>query len=494
MRDTLAFDLGGSSFRLAVVTERREIKHMIRIPLRIAENENGEFEADPAYWWQVFQEACQQLADKEYKLTSISAIVGCGFTRTQVPIDKDGNVVHPAITFQDSRGAKALSKYLGKVSAGAAAKVKNLNPYHPIARLLWLKEKKPEIWRKVDKVIEPKDYLNLQLTGVVCSDRISQGPLSSFFDALKDDNPALEVAGISPSICPDQTSPFTDIGVVQNGLPAPLNDLAGIPVVCGSPDTWTCVLGSGGLNPGAAYSISGTSDVFGIITEKQAVCDGLISIQWGPNQWQLGGPSQGAASRLQWAADRFYDAQPIKDVIHNAFECRQNPPIFLPYLDGERTPFWDADLRGAFVGVSVSHEARDFVRAVADGINFLSRMILERAEQAAGIEVGHVCFSGGLANNPNLCQLKADILNRAIFVPEAKESGLIGSASMAFTDSGDIGDITASIMTKGNWFAPDSKKQAFYNERFEVFQKATAALEGISHQLTRSTNTLLPTN
>ncbi|KAJ8909144.1 hypothetical protein NDN08_005838 [Rhodosorus marinus] len=486
MKDLLAYDLGGSSLRLGVVSTSLQLKKLVRFPLSISGNEYGEYDAEPWTWWRAFERGCERLLEEGYDLGQVSAVVGCGFTRTQVPLDDQGNVVHPAITFQDSRGARALQNFLDRAPRGIRERLHNLSPYHPIARLLWFKESKPEIWRRVSKVIEPKDYLNLQLTGVVRSDQISQGPLDRFFDALKDDQSVLDAAGISASVCPEKVSPFSPVGVVKGGLSTVFDKLAGRPVLCGSIDTWTCVLGSGGLNPGVAYGISGTSDVVGVITEAPASCDGLISVQWGPNLWQLGGPCQGAASRLEWASEQFYSGQPLEDVVLKALESDEEPPIFLPYLDGERTPFWDADLRGAFVGVSVNHKARDFVRAVAEGLNFLSRVILERAEEAADIRAKHVCFSGGLANSVGLCQLKADVLNRLVFVPESRESGLIGSASVALNNSGNIRNVAEIITTtRGTWYSPNPVKHEEYNERFEVFKEATRALRDISHRLAR---------
>lgn len=482
----LAYDLGGSSLRVAVVSRQGDIEKMVRLPLEISRSTEGEFEVDPAIWWQAFQEACGQLQQQGADLGRVEAIAGCGFTRTQVPIDAQGHVVHPAITFQDSRGAGALERFLGRVSPEVSRRLPNLNPYHPIARMLWLQAEKPDVWAKVKMVIEPKDYLNLQLTGQACSDRISQNMLAEFFAALEGDRDTLDALAIAPALCPEKRSPFSQVGVVREGLPEALAMLAGKPVLCGSTDTWGCVLGSGGLNPGAGYGISGTSDVFGVITETQFKSDGLISVQWGPRQWQLGGPTQGAASRLQWAADRFCKGQSIEDMIEWAFESDRTPPLFLPYLDGERTPFWDADLRGAFVGLDGAHEPRDFVRAVAEGINFLARIILERAESAAGRPVDHLCLSGGLANNTILCQLKADILGRPIFVPQASESGLIGAASLACSDSGQISEITQRIMAKGIWYTPDAALQDIYDERFEIFKEAGDALESISHRISRS--------
>ncbi len=483
MNDVLAYDLGGSSLRLAIINNLNEVTKLVRIPMQIPRGRNGEYEADPQHWWDNFLIALSQLADRGANLDAVGAIVGCGFTRTQVAINETGDVVHPAITFQDSRGTGALTEYLEKATAGLSDRVANLSAYHPIARLIWLKKHKPEIWDNVSSILEPKDYINFKLTGVFATDRISINASRDFFDAIQDDEQSFNALGIDRNILPRAISPFDEVGVVRNDLPAGFSSLIGKPVICGSTDTWTCVLGSGGLNPGAAYNISGTSDVFGVIALQKHECDGLMTVQWGPEQWQLGGPSQGAASRLTWAVERFLPGLSIEKAVSQAFERSSNPPIFLPFLEGERTPFWNADLRGAFIGVEHSHNGEDFVRSVAEGISFLSGLILKMAEAATGEEVAHICFSGGLSNNPVLCQLKADSLNRPVFVPDVKESGLIGSACMAFVSSDKIADITSNLLKSGTWFHPNEKSFAFYSERFSVFEDACSTVSDLSHRM-----------
>ncbi|WP_346895588.1 FGGY-family carbohydrate kinase [uncultured Roseibium sp.] len=490
MMNVLAYDLGGSSFRLAVINSEKTITHLVQLPLKIPMGHGGEYEADPSSWWESFLLACRTLTEKGADLSTIKAIVGCGFTRTQVPLNARGDVVHPAITFQDSRGSRALAEYLEAASPGLEGRVPNLSPYHPIARLIWLKKRKPDVWAKVTTILEPKDYINFKLTGAWATDRISIDASKSFFDAIEGDDRSTDALGISRDILPKAVSPFDTVGMVRDDVPSDLSPLVGKPVVCGSTDTWTCVLGSGGLNPGAAYNISGTSDVFGVISRQRFACKGLMTVQWGPEQWQLGGPSQGAASRLSWAVDRYMPGVTIEQAMVEAFNDNTQLPIFLPFLEGERAPFWDADLKGAFLGICQFHTGADFVRSVAEGINFLSRLVLKMAEEATREPVSHVCFSGGLSNSAILCQLKADCLNRPVFAPKIKESGLVGSASMAFLTSSSIADITAELMKDGSWYRPNPAMRDFYDERFSIFEDGCSAVAGLSHRISQLNKTL----
>ena len=363
--------------------------------------------------------------------------------------------MHPAITFQDARGARALSEYLAKAAPDLCERYDGLSPFHPIARLLWLRSRKPEVWSQVHTVLEPKDYINFRLTGEIVSDGMSQNAARSFFDAIVGDGVSSDALGFDDRILPRVFSPFDEIGFVRDDIPE-LADLAGKPVYCGSTDTWTCVLGTGAMTPKSAYCISGTSDVSGVLTDQPHACAGLLTVKWGPELWQLGGPSQGAATRLNWAADRFGDGGHVVSTLEASFASTGRTPIFLPYLEGERTPYWDNDMRGAFLGLDGSQTNADLMRAVAEGINFLSRVILTRAEAATGKAARHICFAGGLSNNPLLSQLKADITDRPVFVAQHNESGLVGAACLPGNSPDRLSEISQRIMAKGTWYAPSA--------------------------------------
>ena len=487
MNDVLAFDLGGSSLRLAVVSTEGEIRAVVRKCMRIPKGRDGEFEVDPSDWWDAFVGACQDLRGKGVDLKQVGAIAGCGFTRTQVPLDKSGEAVHPAITFQDARGSRVLSEYLGKAAPDLCERYDGLSPFHPIARLLWLSTRKPEVWSQVHKVIEPKDYINFRLTGEIVSDGISQNAARSFFDAILGDAQSSGALGFDDSKLPGACSPFEEIGLVRDDLQE-LADLAGKPVYCGSTDTWTCVLGTGAMEPTSAYCISGTSDVSGVLMDQPHAREGLLTVKWGPGLWQLGGPSQGAATRLDWAAERFGTGSDVVSMLKSSLASAGRTPIFLPYLEGERTPYWDNDMRGAFLGLDGSQTNADFMRAVAEGINFLSRVILTRAEAATGEAARHICFAGGLSNNPLLCQLKADITDRPVFVAQHDESGLVGAACLPGNAPDHLSEISRKLMAKGTWYAPNAARRGEIDARFDAFTQATEALRPLSKSLLASAN------
>ncbi len=475
----LGYDLGGSSLRLGILSPGEAPEPQVQISMKMRAGKDGEYEVDPQDWWTAFQNGFSELAAKVPDPAQIDAVAGCGFTRSQVPVSEDGTPVHPCITFQDSRGSRSLAEYLVEASGDLPQRYADLSPFHPVARLLWLRSRKPEVWARVHKVLEPKDYINFRLTGAFASDWISQNAWQSFFEALEGDARSRDALGIGEYVMPEPVSPFDEVGQVRSGLPG-LEALAGKPVFCGSTDTWLCALGSGALKPGSAYCVSGTSDVSGILMNTHCEAEGLLTVRWGPSLWQLGGPSQGAAPRLAWAAEQFTPELNLEQAIAQGIEADGNVPIFLPYLEGERTPFWDKTLRGAFLGLDGNEGPGEFVWSVAEGINFLSRIVLERAEDAAGTPASHICFAGGLSNNPTLCQLKADVTNRPVHVAACNEAGLIGAAYLPFNNTGALDRIAGEIMASGTWYYPKSGQRSMLDGRFEIFKKASEALLPIS--------------
>ncbi|WP_050528624.1 xylulokinase [Pseudorhodobacter aquimaris] len=481
MKNVLVFDLGGSSLRVAIVSEDREVLDLVQIPMSIEKCPDNAYEVNPELWWDGFCEACSQLLRSGADFGDIAAIAGCGLTRSQVAMDAKGQAVHPAITFQDARASDVLAQCGAAATPTLARHLARLSPFDPLARMIWLQLARPDLWAQVETVIEPKDFLNFKLTGVYASDRISQNATTAFMDSLDQD--AASELGIERSVLPRLLGPFDRVGTVTAQPDDPLMGLQGVPVFCGSHDTWTCVLGSGGLRHGAAYNISGTSDVFGVITDSPYRREGLMTVQWGDEHWQLGGPSQGAASRLQWAVDRFMPQRTIKDALTQSHAKHGKTPLFIPFLEGERAPYWDHDLRGAFLGLDPDTTPQDFIWAVAEGITYLSRVILERAEAETRETCSHICFSGGLSNSAVLCQLKADILGRPVFVADVPESGLIGAASVALATSDDIEAITTDLLANGRWYHPDPIACAAHNARYAIFEAACTALTPVSHRI-----------
>jgi xylulokinase len=285
--------------------------------------------------------------------------------------------------------------------------------------------------------------------------------------------------------------PCDTVGPVQPGLPAPLDRLAGVPVFCSSSDTWVAVAGLGALRPGYAYNISGTTEVLGAVGLEPVEAEGLLSVDW-RGLWQIGGPSQNGADTVSWLlsllAREGMEPGSTSQRIDALLAGRRHPQplLFLPYLQGERVPYWNPALRGAILGLGRQHGATDLAYAVLEGVAFLNRIVLERAEAALGAPVGEIRFGGGAAANPVWSQIKADICGRPVVVGASKEPGLLGAAIVAWTGLGRFASLAQAqetLVRPARRFTPEPERKPAYDALFSLYRRSEAALAPLSADL-----------
>jgi xylulokinase len=284
---------------------------------------------------------------------------------------------------------------------------------------------------------------------------------------------------------PEVLAPTDIVGKVRPDLPGALARLAGVPVLAMATDTWASVLGLGALRQGIAYNLSGTTEVLGLMHGKAAQAEGLVTVDWGQGLHQLGGPSQTGADSLAWLSGVI--GHTVADLADLLAQRRDPQPVlFLPYLQGERVPYWDPALRGAFIGLNRSHGPVDLAFAVLEGVAFLNRIVLERAEQACGVAAQEIRFGGGGAASAVWCQIKADVLNRPVVVVDEAEPGLIGAAIVAFAALGVVADVAegqSRMVRPRRVFRPDPARVAWYDQLFARFRAAEDAVAPISRSL-----------
>lgn len=447
MSRILAVDLGGSTLKAGLLTFEGMVESSVAIPIGFDEDGTGRSEQHPDRWWRGFTDAVEALAARS-GVRGLAAVVAGGATRTQVFLDSRGRTVRSAIGFRDTRAGRAAEQALQRPGVVDHPEAKHLDRFHPLARLLWLREFDPDGWAATRMVLDPKDWLVFRLTGHAASDPISQERLAAAFAGGKGSIAAL--AGIDRSVLPPLRAPHCQVGSVRTGLGGALDTLEGVPVFCGSHDTWCAVAGLGALASGCGYCISGSSEAAGLLAPRPARAKGLLTVRWGDALWQIGGPGLNGANVMDWLADLLApgDGPPERRIMQiEPAAPAARPLLFHPYLNGERAPYWDADLRGALLGLDRGHRPADVARAVMEGVALLNREVLERAEQAAGARAKRIFLAGGGARNRAWTQLRADVVGREIVVPHEVDAGLAGCLAVARTGLGHFADVTEAART-----------------------------------------------
>jgi xylulokinase len=418
---------------------------------------------------------------------TVSGVSICGVTRTQVFLDARGKVLRPALTWRDRRSA-AWAERLVELAPNGWAEAGQLNAFHPAARVAWLMQNEPANGAALHAVVDPKDYLNFCLTGIIASDIVSSARILAAGRPWPDGGDLFQ-AGLLPRtlLSIPFLQPTEQVGPVQAGLPGELARLAGVPVFSMANDTWATAAGMGALADGVAYNISGTTEVLGVIGKQPVTAPGLLSVDWGPSLQQIGGPSQSGADTLSWFFDMLTKDGAARRVDTMLSQPRQaTPALFLPFLSGERTPYWEPMLRAAWFGLNREHRATDLAYAILEGVAFLNRTVLERAEAAMGDRVQAILFGGGGSANAIWAQIKADVTGRPVRVGEAEQPGLLGGAIVAWTGLGvfpSISEAQQSLVRTARAYEPDPQRSSGYHELFDIWTAAVAAARPISERL-----------
>ncbi|MEM6743087.1 MAG: FGGY-family carbohydrate kinase [Pseudomonadota bacterium] len=477
MGRVLAVDIGASSLKLGLFAPDGPSLAQAEAPTGAETDPDGRSEIDPARWRAALDRALAEAARAAGGLGEVAAVCACGMTRTQVLVDAEGSALRPALGVLDTRAAAAAAR--GRAIPGLKAPARDeaarLDASHPAARLAWLRREAPEAWDRAAAAIEPKDWLNALLTGVPGSDPISMERLSA-----AQDSGLAAAMGVDRDLRAPLTPPEGVMGRVRPGLGGALDRLAGARVLSGCHDARMAAAGLGALRPGGAYVISGTTESSGLLAPSPAQAEGLLTVRWDDGLWQIGGPGLNGASIRDWAA-RLGAPAP------SSGPPPARPLLFLPFLNGERTPVWNGDLRAAFLGLDAGHGPADLVRAAMEGLGFLNRWVIERAEAASGLRADRVALSGGGAAAP-WPEIRAAALGRPVEVPVLRHAGLAGCAAAALVALGRAGSLTEAaraVCGPPRIAAPDPASAARMDGLFEIFQEAVAPVAALSTRLAR---------
>lgn len=486
----LAADLGASALRVAAIDGRGRVRAQDSTKLAIAEPHPGWAEADPERWWRAFVVTLDRVLKRLKRGDTPVALCLTGMTRSQVFLDKDGQVVRAAMLWRDRRAIAAAEDVARHFPIDNPAV--SVGAFHPLARLAWLAAQEPRHFARVAQVLEPKDFLNFRLTGVSAAD----GVTASRLDAL---GPATSAMPATLQRCralleQARPMPWTKLGDVT-AQDAKLKRLRGLPVFAGAMDTWSGAIGSGAAVAGRAYDVAGTSEAVGLITHARVAARGLVTLPWAEGAWQLGGATQAGGDAARWAYEILRVGGTFEAALARAgrVALSDEPPMFLPYLAGERTPVWRADVRGAFHGLSRAQGGDAMLWSVLEGVAHAVRDVLESAMQATGEPMTEVRVSGGGARSDAWCQLKANVLGVNVVRGREIETGLLGCAIVGAVGLGlhkTLADGADAMGKIDRVFKPQRAAAALFAQRAARYRRLKSfALEMADHAASEARET-----
>jgi xylulokinase len=466
-----------------------------------------EIEQNPEHWWKAVMMAIGQLRLRvKAKISSIVGIGLSGQTPTQVFIDRKGKILRPAIIWRDTRsvkeaqwirkviGRKRMEKFLGMDLP--------IQPNLPPARLLWLKKNEPQILNRTFKILQAKDFIGYKLTGCFFSDRwCSKGMVN-----LKTGRVAgefFEVLGISEDIVPEIYKPYEVVGKVRKNTGNVIGIPGGIPVVAGWSDALCGMLATGSLSkPGVAFNITGTSEIVGLaVSSLPKFTYGLMSIPATITETVsvLYGPTQSGGDSLKWAGEALLGLKEkvspeglsltgLDSLLRQAESIipGSNGMVFLPYLEGERAPIWDANAKGLFIGITRTHIRAHFIRSILEGVAYSVRHLLEIAEKCSATEVKKIRIAGGGAKIDLWNQIRADVTGKCIEKLQVVETGTLGAAMLASLGIGaskSISEVSKQMVHVIGLVKPEREYTKQYDKMFKIYKRLYPLLKPIFHKM-----------
>lgn len=499
MKYYMGIDLGTSGVKVVIMSADGRIAGTGSEEQSMATPRPSWAEQDPEEWWSATCNAVKKaLKDSGDVGPYVEGIGLSGQMLGATFLDKNLNVIRPCIIWCDQRSTEEREYIESKLGMD---QLLELTANYPLTgyvapKILWLKKNEPEAYSKVYKVLLPKDFLRLRLTGELVAE-VSDAGGTYLFDVSKRDwsEEMLNSLGIPRDFLPDLCESMDITGYLRKDVAAELGLKEGIPVVGGGGDQTAGGVGNGVVEEGIVSSTIGTSGVVfactsspRIDTKGRGIHTFCHSVK---NKWSVFGCTLAAGGSFKWLQEKFAAVE--KDYSNKRgisvyslldFDAMLAKPgceglIFLPYLIGERTPYPDADARGVFFGLSHRHGWNEMVRSVMEGITFSLRDSLEILREF-GVDVKQVRASGGGSKSPLWRQLQADIFNVEVITTNVEEGPAVGAAILASVGSGfysTVEEACNEIIKPLSKTEPIKKNAEMYEDYYGIYKSLYPALK-----------------
>ena len=451
-------------------------------------------EQEPREWWSATVSSVRRaLAEAGIGGEDVAAVGLTGQMHGLVLLDENGQVLRPAILWNDQRTAPQCDEIRALLGKRRLIEITGNDalPGFTAPKILWVRKHEPEIYARARHMLLPKDYIRYRLTGGYAMDK-ADGSGTLLFALAKRDW-SREVAGALQ--IPDDWLPPTFEGPEVTGrvgadAAAETGLAAGTPVVAGGGDQAAQAVGVGAIEPGILALTLGTSGVVFGTTDGPAIepegrlhafCHAV------PGRWHMMGVMLSAAGSLQWYRDTLAPELSFDALLAEAeaVDAGSEGLLFLPYLSGERTPYPDPLARGSWVGLTLRHRRAHLTRSVLEGVAFGLRDCFELIRRTGDGAVREVRISGGGARSALWQRILASALGSPLVTVDATEGAAYGAALLAGVGAGNWPDVAAAcagIRVTGRvepepaWVEAYERLYPVYRDLYPALRPAFAAL------------------
>jgi len=499
----LGIDLGAGSLKATVIaTANGAVLGVGAHPVRTQMPRTGWSEQDPLQWYQASCVAVKKaLSQSNLESNAIKGISISAGAHIPVLLDKNDEVIRPAIMWNDQRSAeqaKALYEKHGDLILEKS--LNKVNPTWSLAMLHWLQEHEPENVTRVHRLCMAKDYLRMRLTGEWATDFGDViGALMGDANTRDWSSEICKLIGWSIDTLPRVKKATERGGAISEDAARDTGLTKGTPVMVGSIDTSVELLGAGVVEAGQAAIKLATAGVLSLVADKPLLQPPISCYpHLVDDRYYLASGTNSCASAHQWARDQFFRPESIAkdetsaDAFNEMDQLAQTVApgsdglLFHPYLQGERAPYWDPDLRADCIGLTMQHTRAHIARAVYEGIAFSIRDLINDATDK-GLEISSAHLIGGGARSAIWSQIMADVTKLELTIP-AQGDASFGSALVAGIGIGEFTDTDDAIkrcVKIERVVEANTKTTAIYNDMYSIYREAQQALTSINHKLAK---------
>lgn len=473
----IGIDLGTSAVKLLLMDQDGKIVNVVSREYPLYFPHPGWSEQKPEDWYAQTMEGIKELIQDVDK-TQVAGISFGGQMHGLVILDRDDNVIRPAILWNDGRtteetdylnnviGKEKLSQYTANIAfAGFTA-----------PKILWVKKNEPENFAKIAKIMLPKDYIAYKLTGVHCTD-VSDASGMLLFDVKNRrwSREMCEICGVSTDQLATCYESYETVGTLLPEIAEELGISSAVKVAAGAGDNAAAAVGTGTVGDNMCNISLGTSGTIFISSAKFGVdrFNALHSFAHADGSYHLMGCMLSAASCNKWWMDEIIGTKDYGAEQKLIEKLGENHVYYLPYLMGERSPHNDPNARAVFIGMTMDTTRADMTQAVLEGVAFALRDSLEVAK-SLGIKLERTKICGGGAKSPLWKKIVANVLNLKVDVIESEEGPAMGGAMLAAVACGEFESVEAAaakVVKIVDTVEPDQELVAKYEERYAQFKE-----------------------
>lgn len=475
----IGIDLGTSSCKMLLVNEKGTVINSVTEEYPVYFPHPTWSEQNPLDWWNACILGIQRLI-ADYDKSLISSIGVTGQMHGLVILDKNDEIIRPAILWNDARtskqvdylnntiGKKALSKYTANIAfAGFTA-----------PKLLWMKENEPKLFSRISKIMLPKDYIVYRLTGVHSTDYSdASGTLLLDVEHKCWSREMCDICSVSKNQLPRLYESYETVSAVKNDIAQKLGLPKNVTVCAGAGDNAAAAVGTGTVGNGKCNISVGTSGTIFISSNTFGVDknNSLHSFAHADGGYHLMGCMLSAASCNKWWVEEILKATDFTSEQEKILpeKLGNNHIYFLPYLMGERSPINDTDARSMFIGMTMDSTRADMTQAVLEGVAFAIRDSFEIAE-ILGVCIPRSNICGGGSKSSLWKKIFANVLGIPLDIVKTEQGPAYGGAILSMVACGEYDSVSSavdSLVEITDTVYPDKHLVQLYNERYKQFNK-----------------------